>query len=100
MHSDSSLVADGWNGLKEFLAIFDRHVEDIGYAHLLELDFEGFFVEALALAALTGHIDIGQEVHFDLDQAITLAGLAAPALDIEREPRPLGSHAASLRAIA
>ncbi len=31
------------------------------------------------------HVDVGQEVHLDLDDAVALAGLAAPALDVERE---------------
>jgi hypothetical protein len=32
-----------------------------------------------------GDVDVGQEVHFDLDHAVALAGFAAPALDVERE---------------
>jgi hypothetical protein len=40
----------------------------------------------MALAGLAGDIDVGQEVHLDLDDAIALAGLAAPALDVEAEP--------------
>src|SRR5207253_8814422 len=30
-------------------------------------------------------IDVGQEVHLDLDDAVALAGLAAAALDVEAE---------------
>jgi hypothetical protein len=30
-------------------------------------------------------IDVGQKVHLDLDDAVALTGLAAPALDVERE---------------
>src|SRR5690606_2981208 len=41
---------------------------------------------ALALADVAGDIDVGQEVHLDLDQAVALAGLAAAALDVEAEP--------------
>ncbi len=34
---------------------------------------------------ITSHIDIRQEVHLDLDDAVALTGLAASALHIERE---------------
>jgi hypothetical protein len=37
----------------------------------------------LALADLTGHVDIRQEMHLNLDQPIALAGLTATALHIE-----------------
>ena len=39
-----------------------------------------------------GHVDVGQEVHLDLERAVSLAGLAAPALDVEGEaPRPVSA---------
>jgi hypothetical protein len=65
---------------------FDRHVEHIGNGLALELDFQRFPIVALALADVAGDIDIGQEVHLDLDDAVALAGFAAAALDVEREP--------------
>src|SRR5207237_8986448 len=40
----------------------------------------------VALADFAGDIHIGEEMHFDLDQAVSLAGLAAAALDVEGEP--------------
>src|SRR5262249_26608661 len=45
--------------------------------------FQGLSIVALALAGIALDIDIGQEVHLDLDDAIALAGLAAPTLDVE-----------------
>src|SRR5262249_56970249 len=42
-------------------------------------------VIALALAHVAGDVDVGQEVHLNLDDAVALAGLAAPALDVEGE---------------
>src|SRR4029453_10536177 len=51
----------------------------------LELDLERLAVVALALAYVAGDVDIRQKVHLDLDHAIALAGLAAPALDVEGE---------------
>ena len=37
------------------------------------------------MADLAGHIDIGQEVHFNLDNPITRASLTATALDVKAE---------------
>ncbi len=42
-------------------------------------------VVALALADIALDIDVGQEVHLDLDDAIALARLAAAALHVEGE---------------
>src|ERR1700739_2967443 len=58
---------------------------------------ERLAVIALALADVAGDIDIGQKVHLDLDDAISLAGLAAPALDIEGEPARLIAACLGLR---
>ena len=51
----------------------------------LEQDFQRLAVVALALADVAGDVDVGQEVHLDLDDAVALAGLAAAALDVEGE---------------
>ena len=51
----------------------------------LERDLERLAVVALALADVAGDVDVGQEVHLDLDDAVALAGLAAAALDVEGE---------------
>ena len=42
-----------------------------------------------AVADLAGHVDVGQELHLDLDGAVARAGLAPAALDVEREPAGL-----------
>ena len=42
-------------------------------------------VVALAAADVAGHVDVRQEVHLDLDDAVALAGFAAAALDVEAE---------------
>jgi hypothetical protein len=51
----------------------------------LVADLERLAVVALALADVAGHVDVGQEVHLDLDHAVALAGLAAAALHVEAE---------------
>src|SRR5690606_36189068 len=89
------LVADGRDGLEELLGVLDRHVEHVGDGEALELHLERFAVVAAALAFLAGDVDVGQEVHLDLDQAVALARLAAAALDVEAEAA--GLVAARLR---
>src|SRR5207244_2659119 len=42
-------------------------------------------VVAGTLADLARHVDVGKEVHLDLDRAVTGACFAATALDVERE---------------
>ena len=73
-------------GGEEFRAVLDRHVEHIGNRLALEMHVQRLAVIALALAGLAGDVDIRQEVHLDLDDAVALAGFAAPALDVEAEP--------------
>jgi hypothetical protein len=79
------LVAHGGDGREELDAFLDRHVEHVGDRLALEGDFQRLAVVALAVADVAGDVDVGQEVHLDLDDAVALAGLAAAALDVERE---------------
>src|SRR5712691_11047492 len=57
-----------------------QHFVDVAalVAHLQRLA-----VVALAVAHVAGDVDVGQEVHLDLGDAIALAGLATAALDVE-----------------
>ena len=71
--------------LEEGQRVLDRHVEHLVDALALVVDLQRLAVVALALADVAGHVDVGQEVHLDLDHAVALAGLAAPALDVEAE---------------
>src|SRR5260221_1546168 len=80
------LVADRRHRLENLGGFINRHIKNVGYALAFEQDFQGLSVIAVALPDVAGDIDIGQEVHLDLDQAIALAGLAAAALDVEIEP--------------
>ena len=79
------LVADHRHGLEELDALVDRHLQHVGDRLAAEVDFQRLAVVALALADVALDVDVGQEVHLDLDDAVALAGLAAPALDVERE---------------
>ena len=81
------------HGLEEVVAFLDRHVEHVGDRLALEGDLQRLAVVALALADVAGDVDVGQEVHLDLDDAVALAGLAAAALDVEGEAaRPVAAR--------
>ena len=62
-------------------------------------DAEGFAVVAFAVADVAGDEDVRQEVHFDFDDAVALAGFASAAFDVEGEaPRRVAARAAFLGA--
>ena len=44
-------------------------------------------LETLTMAAVANKFDIGHKLHLNLDFALALTLLAAPAIDIEREKR-------------
>ena len=48
-------------------------------------DFQRLPVVALSLAFVTRDVDVWQEVHFDLDQTVPLAGFTSPTFDVEAE---------------
>ena len=79
------LVAHAGHRGEEVDAFLDRHVEHVGDRLALEQHVERLAVVALAVADVAGDVDVGQEVHLDLDDAVALAGLAAAALDVEGE---------------
>src|SRR5674476_369095 len=78
-------VAHARHRLEEFQRLFHRHVEHVGDRLVAEQHLQRLAVVALALADVAGDVDVGQEVHLNLDHAVALAGLAAAALDVERE---------------
>ena len=59
-----------------------QHFVDVAslVAHLQRLA-----VVALAVAHVAGDVEVGQEMHLDLGDAVALAGLATAALDVEGE---------------
>src|SRR3954449_7453966 len=71
---------------EEFSGFLDRHVQHVSDRFSLEQYLQGLAVVALALADVAGDVNVRQEVHLDLDDAVALAGLAAASLDIKREP--------------
>src|SRR5699024_11609139 len=69
--------------LEELSRFRDRNVQYFGNVLTLVQDLECLAVVARAITNFTRDIHIRQEVHFNLDGAIALAGLTAPALDVE-----------------
>jgi hypothetical protein len=91
------VARDGRLVREELERLLARHVEHLGDVLALERDVECVAVVAGALADLARHVDVGQEVHLDLDRAVAGAGFAATALHVEREPP--GQVAAHLRLV-
>src|SRR5690606_26011013 len=88
-------VADRRHRLERLDALVHRHVEYVGDRAVAEFDVQRFAIVAFALADVAFDIDVRQEVHFDLDDAVALARLAAAALHVEGEAA--GLIAARLR---
>ena len=78
---------------EELERLLDRHLEHVGDRLALEAHLERLLVVAVPVAGLARHVDVGQEVHLDLDRAVALAGLAAAAADVEGEaPGLVAAH--------
>ena len=69
--------------LEKLNALVNGHFKNIVNALALVVDFKCLTVIAFALADLAGNVNIGQEVHFYLDDAVALTSLTPSALDIE-----------------
>ena len=76
--------------------LLNVHVQHVADALALEPDVQGLAVEPLALADRAGDPDVGQEVHLQAVGAVTLAGLAAAAGNVEAEPARLVAPDAGL----
>ena len=81
--------------LEELERLGHGEVQHVGDVLPLEADLERLAVVAAPVAHVARHVDVGQEVHLDLHQAVALAGLAAAALHVEGEAA--GAVAAHLR---
>ncbi len=91
------LGAHPGEGLEELQGLLHRHVQHLGDVLAAEGDLQRLAVVAGAVADLAGHLDVGQELHLDLDVAVALAGLAATTLHVEREAARLVAAHARLR---
>ena len=82
---------------EELDRLLDRHLEHVRDRLALEPDLERLAVVAPPVALLARDVDVGQEVHLDLDLAVAAADLAAPALDVEAEAPGLVAAGPRLR---
>src|SRR5690606_7835561 len=74
-------------------SFFDRHLQHFCDVLALVVNGECVAVVPLTVAHLTIDVDVGEEVHLDLDRAVTGARLAAATLDIEAEAaRLIAAH--------
>ena len=88
------LARDVRHGAEVAVRVLDRQVEHVGDVLALVEDLQRLAVVAPAVADVAGHVDVGQEVHLDLEHAVALAGLAAAARDVEGEaPRAVAALA-------
>lgn len=81
------LVAHGRHRREEIDAFLHSHVEHVGDRPLFEGDVERLAIVALAVADVAGDVDIGQEVHLDLDDAVSWQASQRPPLTL-KEKRP------------
>ena len=91
--NDLELRLDARDILEELHSFVNRHGEHVGDRLSLVAHLKRLTIVSRSLADLAWHIDIGQEVHLDLDDAVAAARLAASALDVEAEaPGLVAAH--------
>ena len=74
---------------KKFQGLFAGHLQHVGDGLALVMDFQGFAVVALAVADFAGHVNVGQEMHFYLDNAVAGTVSQRPPLTLKlKRPGP------------
>ena len=89
------LVADLGNVLEVRQRLLHVHFQHVGDALAFEADLQRLAIEAMSLAHRASHPHVGQKIHLQLVRAVSLAGFAASARDVEAESP--GFVAASFR---
>ena len=97
IHHGLDLLTDLGDVFEEFQGLVGGHVQHLGNVLALVLDFQRLPVVSCALADFARDVDVRQEVHLDLHQAVAGAGFASAALDVEGETA--GAVAADLGVI-
>ncbi len=96
VHQGLQLARHRRHRIEEGARVLHRHLEDLVDVLALVLHLQGLAVVALALADVARYVDIRQEMHLHLDDAIPLARLAAAPLDVEGEAARLVAARARL----
>lgn len=85
---------------EKFQCLFNRHIQHVIDRLSFIAHFECLAVIAPATADFTRHIHIWQEMHLDLYDTISAAGLTASAFDVETETSLLISTCLCIRVAA
>ena len=75
----------------EYIPFGNGHIKHVRNGAFFVLNGQRFPVEPLAVTCGTGNVNVGQELHFDLFDAVTLTLFASSAFDIETETSGLKS---------
>ena len=86
VHQGFQPVVELWQIFKEGHRLLHSHFQHFVDIFALVPHLQGLPVVPLALADLTGHVNIRQEVHLDFQQAVPGAGFAPPPPDVEGKP--------------
>ena len=82
---DGEFVEQARNAGEEAQCFLHCKAQNLMYILAFVKDAEDFGLEAGAIAVFAGELDVGEELHFDGDGAVALAGFAASAGDVEGE---------------
>ena len=85
VHECVQLLRDHWYVLEKYGGIFNRHLQHFVDVLALVTQLESFAVVALAAANIAPNVHVGQEMHFDLNDAVALASFATTTLDVKTE---------------
>ena len=84
---------DARDGGEEVRRFVHRQRQHLGDVQPLVAHLERLAVVAASVADVAGDVDLRQELHLDAQRPLSLAGFAAPALDVEGEaPRLVAAH--------
>src|SRR5271163_4332352 len=79
------LLADVGDVGKHGQRVFDGKIEDVGNRVSVELYRQCLLIVTAAVTNFAGDINIGHKIHLDAALAVSLAGLATTAGDVERK---------------
>ncbi|CCK04027.1 hypothetical protein BN129_2780 [Cronobacter sakazakii 701] len=79
------LTRQRWHRVEKLTRFFDGHIQHFMNGLAFIFDLKRFAVIAFAFALIARHVDIRQEVHLNLDNAIALAGFTAAAAYVKAE---------------
>ena len=91
---------NAWMIFKKWYRFVHRHVQYIGNILSLIPDFQGLPVVPGAMAYFAGYVYIRKKLHFNFNNAIAVAGLAAAAFDVEAESSRFVSPHFGFRSLA